>query len=83
MHCDNLIFWKPKIIENKEQLYGLYNKIPIKSKKNIILQNKHRHKAFIVRKMNKNLSEAEYNSSISPVIAFSIALSQIVGPFCV
>ena len=68
---------------NPEQLCGKYNRKPIKSKKNIILQNKSRHTTFIVRKMDKLIYEAECNPTLSPIIAFSLAISEIIGPFLV
>ncbi|KAK8881512.1 hypothetical protein M9Y10_004249 [Tritrichomonas musculus] len=81
MHCNSMVHWKPKPFENEEKLKGSYNRQPIHSKKNIILQNKAKHTTFILRKMNKQLYEAECHSTISPIIVFSIALSEIVGPF--
>lgn len=75
--------WTPKVLKKPEQLYGSYNHHPIKSKKNIILQNKEKHTTLIVRKMSKKLYEVECHSSISPIIVFSIAISQIIGPYLV
>ncbi|KAK8836508.1 hypothetical protein M9Y10_037768 [Tritrichomonas musculus] len=81
MHNGLMIYWCPKIPTKYEKIYGEYQRQPIQSKKNILLQNKARHTTFIVRKMDKKIFEAECHSTFSPLIAFSIALSQIVGPF--
>lgn len=83
MNYDELVHWSPKILRRPEQLCGQYNRKPIKSKKNILLQNKARHITFIVRKMDKQLYEAECNNTLAPIIAFSIAISEIIGPFMV
>lgn len=75
------INWSPKIPMNREKIRGMYNHQPIQSKKNIFLQNQAKHTTYIFRKMNKKTFEAECHSTVSPLIIFSIAISQIVGPY--
>lgn len=73
--------WTTKYPKVPTTIYGELNHIPINSNKNIVLQNPAGQVTFIVRKMKKREFEAECNPSLSPIIAFSIALSQIVGPY--
>lgn len=75
------LFWNTKIPMSASTINGENNHIPVPSKKNIILQNPAEQITFIVRKMKKKLYEAECHQFLSPIIAFSIALSQIVGPY--
>ena len=46
---------------------------------NIIIQDK--KPTFIVRKMSQNIYEIECSPALDPLIAFSIGLSDIVGPY--
>lgn len=83
LHGNSLVSWIPKFLKNNEKLNGSFNHHPLHSKKNIILQNRSKNTTFIIRKMSKNGYEAECHSSLSPLIAFSIAISQIVGPYLI
>lgn len=73
--------WSTKIPRSSTTINGENNHVPLPSKKNIILQNPAGQITFIVRKMKKKLYEAECHLLLSPIIAFSIAISQIVGPY--
>lgn len=74
--------WIPRIPKKIAEIYGQHNHIPIKSKKNIILQNSaNYHPNFIVRKMSKKVVEVECHPLIDPIIAFAIAISHTIGPF--
>lgn len=84
----HVISWfpKPPKYSLDEHKYGLnfqgeYKRIPIRSTKNLVLQNKAGHKTFIVREMGKNLYEFECNHNVDPLIAFTIGLSHVVGPY--
>lgn len=61
--------------------YGDYQNVPMISSRNIVLQNEEVLTNFIVRKMDLNLYEIECNQILDPLIAFTIGLSDIVGPF--
>lgn len=85
---DRMISWMPKppkynAIEDKYSLnfHGEYHHAPITSKKNIVLQNKNGHATFIVRKMDIDKFEVECLPLVDPLIAFTIALSDIIGPY--
>ncbi|KAK8837768.1 hypothetical protein M9Y10_036306 [Tritrichomonas musculus] len=85
---DSQLNWSPKepkynASDNKYYLNfkGEYNHKPVKSSKNIVLQNSDGHATFIVRKMDFFLFEAECLPVIDPLIVFTIALSDIVGPY--
>ena len=77
--------YQPKYdaISNKYYLNfnGEYHHSPINSKKNIVLQNKKGKKTFIVRRMNLNDYEVECLPLVDPLIAFVIAISDVIGPF--
>lgn len=60
---------------------GNYHHSPIKSSRNIVLQNSNGHSTFIVRKMDPHCFEIECLPVIDPLIAFGIGLSDIVGPY--
>ena len=82
------ITWTPKTpkynaIKNKYYLnfHGEYHHRPIRSRKNIVLQNPNGHTTFIVRKMADNVYELEALPLINPLVIFTIGLSDIVGPF--
>lgn len=79
-HKGTQLTWRPKQPKSSASYNGEYNHAPIPSKKNIILQNKSNHPTFILRKMNKKQFEVECHPGVNPLIAFSIALSQIIGP---
>ena len=70
----------PKKEESLASFKGAYNRIPIESKRNIILQDSSNQCTFIVRKMSKKIFEIECNQNMKPIIAFAIALSEIIGP---
>lgn len=72
--------WNPKHSKSKESIKGEYNHKPLKSKKNMVLQNERNHSTFILRKIAKKTYEIECHRAVNPVIAFSIAISQIIGP---
>ena len=61
--------------------YGDYQNVPMIQSRNIVLQNEEVLTNFIVRKMDLNLYEIECNQILDPLIAFTIGLSDIVGPF--
>lgn len=77
----NKINWTHKKARNISSFKGEYNHIPIDSKRNMILQNKKNQTEFILRKMTRKSFECECHQTVNPIIAFSIALSQILGPF--
>lgn len=79
-HDGQKLEWRPKIAKSIKSYKGGYGRSPILSKKNMILQNYSNKSTFIVRKMAKNVYEAECNPNVKPMIVFAIALSQIVGP---
>lgn len=81
LYKDSELTWITKIPKNPTTIYGENNHIPLPSKKNIILQNPAGQITYIVRKMKKKLYEAEFHPLLPPIIAFSIAISQIVGPY--
>lgn len=64
-----------------QKLVGVYHRIPIKSKKNIILRNSNNDTTFIIRKMDKGTFECECHPDLPATIAFAIAISGIVGPY--
>lgn len=80
-HKGTKLSWSPKRPKNETSFNGEYCHIPIPSKKNIILQNPSRHPTFIVRKMKKQIFEAECHPAVNPNIVFAISLSQIIGPY--
>lgn len=63
------------------KLAGEYHHNAKKSKKNIVLENQDGQITFIIRKMDDCLYEVECHPSIPHSIAFSIAISDIVGPY--
>lgn len=72
--------WKPKDPKSSTEFNGEYNHIPMSSKKNIILQNSNNRPTLIIRKMSNKVIEVECHPNVNPIIIFSIALSQILGP---
>lgn len=82
------ITWTPKepkydAMNDKYYLnfHGEYHHTPLKSNKNIVLQNSEGQPTFIVRKMDNNLFEIECLPVIDPLIAFTIGLCDIVGQY--
>lgn len=61
-------------------LSGEYHHNPIKSKKNIALQNAKGNPTFILRKMSSHVYEIECLPIVDPLIIFTIGLSDIIGP---
>ena len=81
------IHWKPIMPKYNSDtdsytmpLRGEYNRASIKSVKNTALVNDNEQLCFICRKIENDDFEIECNPKISPLIAFSIALCQIIGP---
>lgn len=72
--------WQSMKLKNPKIINGEYNHKAIHSRKNVILQNTRNRPAFIVRKIGKKVYETECHPDCEPAIAFSIALSQIIGP---
>lgn len=73
--------WMPRNPKKSTEIVGQHNHVPIRSKKNIILQSpKTNNPTCIVRKMSKKVVEVECHPLINPIIAFSIAISQKIGP---
>ena len=62
------------------KLSGSYHHRPMNSCKNSVLKNSAGHRTFITRMMGTDFYEAECDEKISDVLAFSIALSSILGP---
>lgn len=62
-------------------LGGNYHRVPIKSSRNIVLQDSDGHATFIARKMDQKTFEIECLPVIDPLIAFEIGLSDVIGPF--
>lgn len=60
---------------------GNFQHKPILSSRNIVLQNEEGITNFIVRKMDINVYEIECSQTMDPLVAFTIGLSDIVGPF--
>lgn len=79
-HCGKKKLWRPKQTDSDNIISGEFQHKPLKSNKNLILQNPQNHPTFILRKMSKKTYEVECNPNINPITAFSIALSQIIGP---
>ncbi|KAK8835886.1 hypothetical protein M9Y10_040264 [Tritrichomonas musculus] len=69
--------------ENKYYLNldGAYHHATLQSARNLVLQNTKGHLTYIVRKVDQNVYEIECNYKLDPLIAFAIALSDIVGPY--
>ena len=85
---DKMVTWSPKPpkydpVADKYYLNfnGEHHHTPMKSKKNIVLQNEKGHPTFIVRKMYNEKYEIECLPLVDPLIAFIIGLSDIVGPY--
>ena len=78
------LVWNPKEPKLIKSFNGEFNRVPVQSKKNIMLINKNGHPTFIVRRMNKTTFDVECHSMLNPLIVFSLGVSQIVGPssFC-
>lgn len=79
-HHGTQLTWRPKGPKNESSYNGEYNHVPKPSRKNIILQNTSNHVTFILRKMSKKSFEVECHPGVSPLVVFSIAISQITGP---
>lgn len=79
-HKGSHFVWRPRQPKSLQSYGGEFKHKPIPSKKNIILQNARNHPTYILRKMAKNLFECECHPVVNPIIAFSIAISQITGP---
>ena len=82
------INWSPKTpkydpMTNKYYLnfHGHSGHIPIKSSRNIVLANILVHTTFIVRKIGYYVYEKECLPVVDPLIAFTIGLSDIMGPY--
>lgn len=61
--------------------HGEHHHTPLVSKKNIVLQNKKGNPTFIVRKMDTDHYEVECSALLDPLNAFTIGLSDIIGPY--
>lgn len=76
---------EPKYDAMKDKYYlnfhGEYHHTPIRSNKNIVLQNNHGHTTYIVRKMDNNLYEIECLPVVDPLVAFTIGLCDIIGQY--
>ncbi|KAK8841078.1 hypothetical protein M9Y10_027919 [Tritrichomonas musculus] len=79
VHQGKNAFWSPRVID--QYLGGEYNHSSVTSKRNALLQNQSGAPTFAVRKMDNDVFEIECLSAVNPLIAFSIGLSQIIGPF--
>lgn len=82
------VTWAPKepkfdAVKNKYYLnfHGEYHHTPLKSNKNIVLQNSEGHTTFIVRKMDNHVYEVECLPVVDKLTVFTIALSDIVGQY--
>ena len=62
-------------------IHGELHHTPLVSKKNIVLQNKKGNPTFIVRKMDTDHYEVECSALLDPLNAFTIGLSDIIGPY--
>lgn len=82
-HKSGKQIWEPMEPKNQNLINGEYDHKAIQSRKNLILQNPRKCPAFIVRQMEKKVFEAECHPDCDPVIAFAIALSQIIGPIAI
>ncbi|KAK8838333.1 hypothetical protein M9Y10_035756 [Tritrichomonas musculus] len=87
-HNGKKISWSPKKpsydASNDKfylNLHGEWNHHPLKSKKNIVLQNEAGHSTLIIRKMGNELYEVEAMPSIDPLVLFTIGISDIAGPY--
>lgn len=84
-HTEHWIPRKPKFDPKTNNYYlnfsGSFNHTSLQSAKNLILQNQDGKLTYIVRKIDNNIYEVECNQSLDPLIAFSIVLSDIVGPY--
>lgn len=79
-HKNGKQVWLPIQSKTQALINGEYNHIPLKSRKNIVLKNHRNRPSFIVRKMDKKVFEVECHPDCDPIVAFSIAISQIIGP---
>lgn len=87
LHQGKILHWKakePRFNKNTGSytlsLHGEYHHFPLKSTKNTVLTNDAGETSLIIRKVGENEFEAECNPNVSPLIIFSLALSQIIGP---
>ncbi|KAK8847162.1 hypothetical protein M9Y10_019745 [Tritrichomonas musculus] len=81
LHEGRTLFWSPRELDIN--LNGEHNRTAVPSKKNLLLKNQHGSPTFIVRKMGNDIFEVECLPSVNSLIAFTLGLSQIVGPFSV
>ena len=81
IHNGSKLDWSPKEVVNLNNLNGQYNHAPMPSKKNIILKNKSGHPTFLVKKVAKKTYEIECYPTLSPLVIFSLGISEIVGPY--
>ncbi|KAK8895463.1 hypothetical protein M9Y10_023929 [Tritrichomonas musculus] len=76
---------KPKYDKkNKKYIFdlsGAYHHKSIDSIRNVVLQSGNGNKNFIVRKVLKYTFEIECDQELDPLIAFTIAISEIIGPY--
>ena len=79
IHEGKTLFWSPRELDIN--LNGEHDRTPIPSKKNMLLKNQNGAPTFIVRKMDNDVFEIECVRTINPLIAFTIGLSQIIGPY--
>ncbi|KAK8898236.1 hypothetical protein M9Y10_000514 [Tritrichomonas musculus] len=79
-HQGHKLSWRPARPKTQAGYNGDHNHIARPSKKNIILQNPRNHPTFIFRKMSKKTYEVECHPALNPLVVFSIAASQLVGP---
>ncbi|KAK8836581.1 hypothetical protein M9Y10_037515 [Tritrichomonas musculus] len=75
------LHWEPKEVKEDAEFDGEYKHSPIHTDRNIILQDSKMKNCLIIRKMSKEVIEAECNPDVNPIIIFAIAISQIIGPF--
>lgn len=75
---------KPRLDEATKNyvlpLRGEYNHPCLKSSKNTALVNDRDELCLIMRQVSEDTFEAECNPSVPPIIIFSIAMCQIIGP---
>ncbi len=81
----SLVPKKPKFDSKKNRCIldcsGQYHLKVKPSLKNIVLDNSDGQTMFIVRKKDEKVFEVECDPGIEPLVAFCIAISDIVGPF--
>lgn len=84
-HTEHWVPRKPRFDQKTNKYYlnfgGDYHHTAINSAKNLILQNMNGHLTYIVRKIDRNVHEIECNQALDPLFAFSIGISDIIGPY--